>query len=55
MTKSYPQFRINPPGRDVKQAAKRLMECDDDILQIIAKRDPSMIRDVASRAYLKEG
>ena len=36
-----------PNGRNLAEAARRLKDADDHELKLIARRDPSMIREVA--------
>ena len=46
--KTYVSTKPVKEGRDTSSAAWELVNADDDRLKLIAKRDPSMIRDVAA-------
>lgn len=47
--KAYvPHNLTAPAGRDTSAAADKLMRADDAELEMIVRRDPSMIRDVAA-------
>lgn len=53
--RAYVAHNIVVPARDTTAAAKSLMEADNDWLQEIARRDPSMIRDVAAALIYERG
>ena len=42
-----------PNGRNLVVAARRLKDATDDELKLIARRDPSMIREVAMELLLE--